>query len=235
MNRLQEKGLYDGLKAGFPIVIGYLPIGMAFGLLARNVGVPFGENCLFSILVFAGASQFMALDLLRAGIATGDIVLATFLLNLRHMVMSASLAARLNNINKKWLPIIAFGITDETFSVASLQEGKLTSAFLLALNGISHGAWIGGTATGYVVGTILPETVQISLGVGLYAMFTAILTPEIKKSMAALTLAALSGFTYIALDALKFFPDGWKLITAIIIGSTAGPFLLKDSCEGDKI
>ena len=81
----------------------------------------------------------------------------------------------------------------------------------------------------------MPETVQISLGVGLYAMFTAILTPEIKKSMAALTLAALSGFTYIALDALKFFPDGWKLITAIIIGSTAGPFLLKDSCEGDKI
>ena len=92
MNKLQEKGLYDGLKAGFPIVIGYFPIGMAFGLLARNVGVPFGENCLFSILVFAGASQFMALDLLRAGIATGDIVLAISFES-ASLVMSASLAA----------------------------------------------------------------------------------------------------------------------------------------------
>lgn len=235
MKEIERNSLYSGFKAGIPIVIGYIPIGMAFGLLARNVGVSFGENCLFSILVFAGASQFMALDLLRAGIATGDIILATFLLNLRHMVMGASLAARLKNVNKKWLPFIAFGITDETFSVASLQGKELSPFFLMALNGVYYAAWIAGTALGYAVGTVLPETVQISLGVGLYAMFTAILIPEIRKSMTALCLAGFSGLVYFILDALEFFPDGWKLITAIIVGSSAGPFLLKDSYEGEKI
>ncbi|MCL6592072.1 MAG: AzlC family ABC transporter permease [Firmicutes bacterium] len=67
-----------GLRAGLPIVFGYFPAAMAFGLLSRITGVSFRDTCLFSLLVFAGASQFMALDLIKAGSAAGDIILATF-------------------------------------------------------------------------------------------------------------------------------------------------------------
>lgn len=229
----EPNSIREGFEAGIPIVIGYFPVAMAFGLLAKTVNISLADTCLFSLVVFAGASQFMALDLIKAGIATGDIVLATFLLNLRHLMMSASLALRLKEVKRRWLLFIAFGITDESFSVASLKPGKLSVPYLLALQGIAYGAWASGTITGYMVGAALPAAVQSSLGIGLYAMFTAILVPEIKKSSNVLLLAVISGIIYVICDYFKFFSSGWSLITAIIVASAAGVFLLKDeSREG---
>lgn len=221
----------EGFVAAIPIVIGYFPVAMAFGLLAKTVHISLLDSCLFSVLVFAGASQFMALDLIKAGIATGDIILATFLLNLRHLMMSASLAVRLKDIKKGWLLFIAFGITDESFSVASLKNGTLSISFLLALQGISYVSWISGTLVGYLVGTTLPLSVQSSLGIGLYAMFTAILIPEIKKSSNVLCLSITSGILYAFIDYFKLLPSGWSLIVSIIIASTVGLFVLKDEAK----
>lgn len=89
-------------------------------------------------MVYAGASQFMALDLVRAGVSAGSIIFATFLLNLRHMMMSASLAVEFQNINKRFLPIVAFGITDETFSVISFNKEKISLPFVLTINILSY-------------------------------------------------------------------------------------------------
>ncbi|WP_425060228.1 hypothetical protein SCACP_09020 [Sporomusa carbonis] len=231
----QESGIKAGFITGIPIVIGYFPVAMAFGLLAKTVNISLLDTCLFSLIVFAGASQFMALDLIKAGIATGDIVLATFLLNLRHLMMSASLAVRFKKINKGWLPFIAFGITDESFSVASLKSGKLSVPFLLALQGIAYCAWVSGTFAGYLVGTALPAAVQNSLGIGLYAMFTAILVPEIKKSSNVLCLAVISGMIYATSDYFQLLPAGWSLIVSIIAASVAGLFVLKDEIEEGQV
>lgn len=225
----------EGLVAGIPIVIGYFPVAMAFGLLAKTVNISLLDSCLFSLIVFAGASQFMALDLIKAGIATVDIVLATFLLNLRHLMMSASLAVRVKEIKKGWLPFLAFGITDESFSVASLRNGKLGTPFLLALQGIGYCAWVSGTFVGYLVGTALPAAIQSSLGIGLYAMFTAILVPEIKKSSNVLCLSVISGIIYAFTDYLKLLPSGWSLIAAIVISSGIGLFVLKDDIKEAQV
>lgn len=216
----------EGLIAGIPLIIGYFPVAMAFGLLAKTVDISLLDSCLFSLLVFAGASQFMALDLIKAGIAMGDIVLATLLLNLRHVMMSAALAVRLPDVKKRWLPWIAFGITDESFAVASVQPGKLTVPFLLALQGFSYLSWVAGTFAGYLLGNALPVSVKSALGVGLYAMFTAILVPEIKKSASILSLALLAGMIYGANHFFTLLPPGWGLIAAIILASLAGLFLL---------
>ncbi|HWR05335.1 AzlC family ABC transporter permease [Sporomusa sp.] len=224
-----------GFVAGIPLVIGYFPVAMAFGLLAKTVNISLLDSCLFSLIVFAGASQFMALDLIKAGIATVDIVLATFLLNLRHLMMSASLAVRLTDVKKSWLPFIAFGITDESFSVASLQQGKLSVPFLLALQGFSYISWVGGTFAGYLLGTALPLSVQSALGVGLYAMFTAILVPEIKKSANILCLALIAGVIYAANSYFQVLPSGWSLIISIIFASLAGLFLLNDEAREGQL
>jgi 4-azaleucine resistance transporter AzlC len=231
-NSLTKK---DGIVASLPIVFGYFPVAMAFGLFARNVNIKFSESASFSIFVFAGASQFMALDLIKAGISTGSIIFATFLLNLRHAMMSASLAMRLENIKKRWLFFIAFGVTDETFSVASLKNGRLSAAFLLVLQGAAYISWVFGTLVGFVVGGILPAALQYSMGIGLYAMFTAILVPEIKKSMDVLFLSALSGGIYWIIDYFNLFPSGYSLIIAIITASVLGLFILKDKVIEEKI
>ncbi|MDA8233654.1 MAG: AzlC family ABC transporter permease [Clostridia bacterium] len=230
-----SKDIKEGFMAGIPIVIGYFPVAMAFGLLARTVNVSLQDTFFFSLLVFAGASQFMAIDLIKAGIAPLDIILATFLLNLRHLMMSASLAVRLEEIKKRWLPFIAFGITDESFSVASMKKGALSFPFLMTLQGIAYLAWLSGTVTGYLIGSVLPVTLQNSLGVGLYAMFMAILMPEIKKSLNVLLLSVFSGAVYISLDFINVLPSGWNLIIAIIVASGIGVMVLKDDPGEERI
>lgn len=220
-----------GLIAAIPIVVGYFPVAMAFGLLSKTVELSLLDSCLFSFIVFAGASQFMALDLIKAGISFWDIILATFLLNLRHFMMSASLAVRLKEIKKGWLPFVAFGITDESFAVASLKEGQLNLSYILTLQTAAYLAWAAGTFTGYLIGTALPEALQNSLGVGLYAMFTAILVPEIKKSNSVLCLSLLAGALYLIIDYCSFFPAGWNLIATILLASSMGVFIFDDKTQ----
>lgn len=222
------KSLKSGIISGFPIIIGYFPVAMAFGLLSKNVGISFRDSCFFSIFVFAGASQFMALDLIKAGVAAGNIIFATFLLNLRHLMMSASLSVKLKEAKKKWLPFIAFGVTDETFSISTLKGEKLDTPFLLALHTASYASWVLGTLTGYLVGTVLPTVVQNSLGIGLYAMFAALLIPEVRKSLNVLYLSLISGAVYVLLALFQIVPDGWILITTIITAAGLGLLLLKD-------
>lgn len=217
-----------GILAGLPIVVGYFPVAMAFGLMARTVDVSFRDSCLFSLLVFAGASQFMALDLIKAGVATGDIILATFLLNLRHLIMSASLTMRLSEIKKAWLPVIAFGVTDETFSVSSLTREKPTAPFLLALHGAAYLAWVLGTMVGYLVGALLPPSIQASFGIGLYAIFAALLVPEFKRSCPVFFVAVISGLLYLLLTHLELVSEGWTLIATILAASAIGAVILRD-------
>lgn len=229
--RATRPGLREGAAAAFPIMIGYLPAAMAFGLLSKTTGVTLWESFLFSVLVFAGASQFMALNLITAGAAAGEIILATLLLNFRHFLMSASLAARLQGEKSRWLPLVAFGVTDETFSVASLRQGEPSVPYLLALEGCSYASWVGGTLLGYLAGAALPPSIRDSMGIALYAMFAAILVPEIRKSVKVGILAGSSGLINAVLSGFKLLPTGWSLITATVAAAAAGAFLFKDDEE----
>ncbi len=231
----KEKTEIDKIKEGFvavlPIVIGYFPIAMAFGLLSKNTDVTFRDTSLLSMMVYAGASQFMALDFIRAGVSTGSIILATFLLNLRHMMMSASLAVEFQDMNKKFLPIVAFGITDETFSVISFNKDKINLAFVLVINILAYSSWVLGTMAGYLVGEILPASLQSSLSIGLYAMFAALLFPEIKKSKNILFLSIISAVVYVILFYSKIFTSGWDIIFGIIISSSIGVVIFRKNEE----
>lgn len=227
-------GLKEGIISGFPLILGYFPVAVSFGLLSKAVDVSFIDTILFSVMVYAGASQFMALDLIKAGAATGNIILATFLLNLRHLMMSASLSVRLKEIKKHWLIFIAFGITDEFFSITSLSNRRLTTPFLVALHGASYCSWVLGTIVGYLVGEVLPMTLQSSLGVGLYATFMALLMPEVKKSLPILFLSIFSGVLYVIIDYFNLLPSSWSLITTIIVASAVGVFVIKDNGEEAK-
>lgn len=216
----------EGFVSALPVVIGYFPIAVAFGLLSKNTGVSFSDTSLFSIVVFAGASQFMALDLILAGVSAGSIILATFLLNLRHLMMTASLSIKLEDIKRPYLPLVAFGITDETFSVLSFKDGKLSLPFVLTVNMLSYFSWVSGSMVGYLVGEILPKSLQSSLSIGLYAMFAALLFPQFKKSKSTLFLAIMTATIYILIYYSKIFTSGWDIIIGIILSSALGVLIL---------
>ncbi|GKX29607.1 autotransporter [Vallitalea longa] len=222
---IKKYGLREGIADAFPIVIGFVPIAMTFGILAKTGEITLVESILFSALVFAGASQFIALNLLIVGAGMGEIIITTLLVNLRHMLMSASIATKLTKEIKKYSPLIAFGITDETFSVASFKEGTLTKGYMLSLEFISYLSWVGGTALGYILGGVLPDIVKASMGIALYAMFVAILIPEVKKSMRALLLACVSGCANAICKYIFNLPDGWSIVIAIVMISFLGVLL----------
>ncbi|HBE76177.1 MAG TPA: autotransporter [Firmicutes bacterium] len=226
-----QAGISQGIKAGFPIFIGYFPMAMAFGLLGKAGGIAFIPTVSFSVLVFAGASQFMALNLLTGGAAAAEIILATFLLNFRHLLMSASLAAHLKERKSRWLPLVAFGVTDETFAVASTLTDKPNAKFLLGLEGIAYSGWVAGTIAGYAVGASLPVSVQASLGITLYAMFAAILVPQFQKSGSIVILALGSGVLHWLIRALKVFSGGWSLIVAMVLTAVLGAIFMKNGDE----
>lgn len=225
------KKVKQGVLASLPIVIGYFPIAMAFGLLSKNTDISFRDTSLLSMMVYAGASQFMALDLIKVGVSTGSIILATFLLNLRHMMMSASLAVEFQDMNKRHLPVVAFGITDETFSVISFNKENINFPFVLTINILSYISWVLGTVAGYLVGQILPASLQSSLSIGLYAMFAALLFPEIKKSRNVLFLSIISSIVYLLLFVSKLFISGWDIIIGIIISSAIGSMVFNPKEE----
>lgn len=224
-NKTSLQQLKEGLIAAIPLYLGYFPTAVAFGLLARNTNISLRDTGLFSMVVYAGASQFMALEMISLGLSNINIIIATFLLNLRHMMMSASLSLEFKDINKKFLPLIAFGITDESFSVLSFNKEKINFPFVLGVNS-AYISWVAGTMIGYLVGQILPEALQSSLGIGLYAMFAGLLFPEIKKSKKILFIGIISVIVYSALYYSKIFSSGWDIILGIILSSLLGVFIL---------
>ncbi len=234
MERHTRKNIQKGAIAALPVILGYFPVAIAFGLLAKNTGLSFRDTGLFSILVYAGASQFMALDLIMGGVSTGGIILATFLLNLRHFMMTASLSVKLKDIEHKFLSFIAYGITDETFSVLSFSEEKLSLPFVLTVNILSNASWVVGSVIGFLVGEILPKSLQSSLGIGLYAMFAALLFPNFKNVRSTILLSIMTALIYIAIYTSKLFSGGWDIIIGIILSSALGVFLIKDDSGVEK-
>lgn len=216
----------EAVKAGIPIFIGYFPAAVAFGILAKNCELVLLESVMFSAVVFAGASQFIALNLLMTGMGPAGIILTTLLVNFRHFLMSASLSKRVGHFAKKDLCLVAFGVTDEVFSVLSFKKGPLSKGYVLTLEMSAYSGWVSGTITGFIMGGFLPQMITSSMGVALYALLLAILLPEIKQSVTACALALLSGLLNTVLIRIDFLPQGWSIIICILVIAFLGSFLL---------
>lgn len=221
---------WNGWRAGIPIAIGYLPIAFAFGLLAKSSGVPAMLAVLLSLFVFAGASQFIAINLLVVGTAIGEIILTTFILNLRHFLMTTSLSTRLEEgISRWWRSLLSFGVTDENYSVASLsQQSPLSKYYLLGLQLISFLAWNVGTWIGLLFGSVVSDNISNSMGIALYAMFIALLVPAMRSSLpitlVALIAIAMHSFLY-WFPATATLSTGWRIVLCALVASALGAYL----------
>lgn len=209
-------GFQDGLSIG----IGYLPVALTFGLLAKSTGLSLGETMLMSFLVYAGASQYMALNLITLGTGPIAIIITTFIVNIRHFLMTASLNEKVEKDHPFKKAIYAFGVTDETFSVAATREGKVTTSYMFGLAIVAYGSWVINSGLGHFVGASLPQVLQESMAIALYAMFIGLLVPSLKKHRKTVFLAGTAAifnsiFTYV------LPPDwsGWAIIGATLFSA----------------
>lgn len=222
---MDTQSIKAAVRAGIPIFIGYFPAAVAFGILAKTCGVTLLETFLFSAVVFAGASQFIALNLLVTGMGPAGIILTTLLVNFRHFLMSTYLSTRIRERGVGWYIPMAFGVTDEVFSVLSFTRGNLTRIFVLALELSAYSGWVSGTLAGFLLGGFMPPVLTQSMGVALYALLLAILMPEVKSSYRSLFLALASGGLNWGLVYLDVLPQGWTIIVCILIVAGMGAVL----------
>jgi 4-azaleucine resistance transporter AzlC len=228
MQRDAAAEIWRGVRAGLPVAVGYVPMAMAFGVLATQTGLTFFQAGGMSLFVYAGASQFASLGLLAGGASALAVVLATLVLNFRHFLMSVALSRRLplrqggHPLYHVLLLLLGFGITDETFVVASLEE-RLTIRYFIGLIATVYLAWLSGTLVGAGFSSLIPPVIARGMGVALYAMFIAILLPGVKKSFVNGMVAVAGGLlAWGASMAVPAIPPGWRIVIAILLASLIG-------------
>ena len=225
-----------GIKQGIPIALGYIPVSFTFGLMAVNGGIPVWIAILISLTNLTSAGQFAGAGLIIAGASLFEITLTTFVINIRYMLMSLSLSQKITRMPLFEKCVMAFGITDETFAVASLEKREVSFAYMMGLITCPYWGWALGTVLGALTTSFLSEKLQSSMGIALYAMFIALFVPASKKSKAALAVVVMA----VSLSSLvKWTPylnkisSGWSIIIATIIASIVGAVLFPK--EEDQI
>ncbi len=219
-----KRTLRQGASAAWPICLGYFPIGLALGVLAQKAGLPWWAVALMSVLVFAGSAQFICVAMLAAGASTPAIVLTTFVVNLRHVLMSSALAVYLQRVNRAFLALYAYGVTDESFAVnlTRFREGGWDRWRALTVNHLANAVWITATICGALVGQFVPQG-ALGIDYALTGMFICLLVFQLQGRLYIVTgllAAALSVAWYLLI------PGDSYIVGASMCAATIG-YLLK--------
>jgi 4-azaleucine resistance transporter AzlC len=214
--------LIGGVKAEIPITLGVLPFGLIYGVLAASAGLPPMLAIASSSIVFAGSAQFIGAQLIGASAPALVIWLTTFIVNLRHLLYSTSLAPQTTHLSRPWRWFLAYLLTDEAYVVTALhyQDEKVPLRH-------KHWFWVGAgltlwvtwqlsTAAGVFFGTQLPS--NWSLDFTLALTFIGMVVPlchERPNLAAALTAGLVAVFTF-------SWPYRLGLMVAAVAGIAAG-------------
>lgn len=222
-----------GFRDGLPILLGYLSVAFAFGMLGTERGLPFWAPTLISLTSFTGTGQFVGVTMLTNGIALLEITITIFIINIRYFLMSLSLSQKLEDDMPLWQRlIVAFGDTDEIFAVSMQQKGLLNFRYMIGLILSAYSGWVFGTLIGSVASSVLPQAIISALGIAIFAMFIAIIIPPAKhaKPIKIVILIAVGMsclFRYVPV--LNQISSGWAVIicgvTASLIGALRYPVL----------
>ncbi|MYL18347.1 branched-chain amino acid ABC transporter permease [Halobacillus litoralis] len=223
-----------GIAAGFPIMLGYLPVALTYGVLAGQSGMSNLELTLMSVLVFAGAAQFLAVGMVAAGTGFIEIITATFVLNFRHFVMGLSFVNRLKTIALRAKLPLTLGLTDETFTVSALYKKEASEPygayFYASLMLTAYVSWVGGSFMGGVLGDVIPAKLSDSMGVALYAMFIGLLIPSVKRN-GRIAIIAVTALLINALCQSVGMNQGWAIVAGTLAGGLSGIWLLEEEGE----
>ncbi len=224
-----------GLAAGLPIGIGYVPVAFTFGFMAVSGGLPVWAAVLISFTNLTSAGQFAGTNLIIAGAGYVEVALTTFIINLRYILMSLALSQKVDAAAPLAERLIwSFGITDETFVVASMEKKTLTSSYMFGLIALPIVGWNVGTLLGGSISQVLPVALQNAMGIGLYAMFVALIIPAARDSIHILfiiLIAVAVNCLLMYIPAFSFISSGFRIILATVAASAVGAWLYPETEE----
>lgn len=219
-----KRWLQKGLAAAWPICLGFLPIGLSLGVLAQKSGLEPWQMALMSLIVFAGGSQFIAVAMIAGGASASAIITTTFMVNLRHLLMSSAMSVYFPGVSKRFLALFAYGVTDESFAVNMdrFKQGGWDRFSALVLNQVTNAVWFFSTVAGAYAGQFIPAG-SFGIDYALTGMFICLLVFQLRGAVFFAT-ALISAFC--AVLAYIWLPGNAYVIVASLIAATAG-FTLK--------
>jgi 4-azaleucine resistance transporter AzlC len=220
----RKRNFWAGLRAEIPLLIGGFPFGLLYGALAISSGLTPAQAQTMSFIVFAGTAQFIAVQLFHEAAPGLVIVLTIAVVNLRHMLYSASLAPYVSSLPMRWKVLLSYLLTDEAYAPTILHyesEGVtpyghwyfLAAGFILWLD------WQVSTALGIFLGSAIPASLPLAFAVPL--TFIAMVVPAL-KTRPAVASALSAGLTALLTASL---PYQLGLIVAAVVGIVVGTYL----------
>lgn len=215
---------WSGVREEVPLLVGVFPFGMIYGALALNAGLGLAASQMMSSIVFAGSAQFITAQLVHDAAPGLVIVLTIAVVNLRHMLYSASLAPYLEKLPIRWKALLAYLLTDEAYAPTALKferEGAspLGHWFLLGAGLALWSTWQVSTGLGIFLGASIPQNWPLDFALPL--TFIALVMPVLRNRPAV--MAALSA-GLVALLAYNL-PFKLGLILAALTGILVGTLL----------
>lgn len=228
LNKQNDDLIYDikiGLKAAIPIALGYIPLGIASGILSQKAGLSIIQIGILSIFVYAGSGQFITSAMLISNSSMLSIVFTTFIVNLRHMLMSSTLAPFFKNCKKRFLLFFSSEITDESFAInlIKFKNGNWSPRQAVILNIVSHITWIVSNMLGGGAGSLFSFNDMI-INFVLTSMFICLLCLQF-KSFIYILCAIISGIIAVYLSLIM--NNNLYVIIATVLAATICYFLEK--------
>jgi len=223
----------DGFVGSLALVPSVFVYGTVFGGLAAQTGLTAAQVLGMSVLVFAGASQFVAVPMLAAGAPAVAIVVTTYVVNMRHYLMAATLAPAFRGYQRRWLALIAHLINDESFAVAVARSRPPDAKVYLGSAAAISGAFIAGVAVGVALGGLVERPERYGLDFAFPAVFLALVAVQLRRR--ADWLVAI-GAAVLAVALALILPGNWHIVVAgLVVSLLAASVLPVDAAdEGDE-
>ncbi|MEE3467331.1 MAG: AzlC family ABC transporter permease [Eubacterium sp.] len=215
-------GFRQGLKDGLPIGLGYLSVSFTFGIMAILAGLYWWEAVLISMLNVTSAGQLAGIQVMLTPGRYVEMLISQLTINVRYSFMSISLSQKVTRgFSGIWRWLFGFMITDEIFAVA-VSKPVVRRKYFAGLMVMPYIGWTGGTLAGALLGDVLPASVMSALGIAIYAMFVAIVVPEMKKRFPVVCVVILAAgfsclFTYV--PGLKEVPAGLAISICAVVAA----------------
>lgn len=225
-----------GMREGIPIFLGYLSVSFGFGILAVKSGLSAITSVIISMTNLTSAGQAAGVAILAAGGTLIEMALTQLVINIRYALMAMSLSQKLDSsFNTARRMVVAFGITDEIFAMASAREGTLSASYMYGLLLIAFLGWTAGTALGAAAGELLPSTIIDAMGIVLYGMFLAIIIPPARKTRSVMIVVLLAAALSTAFKfLLPGLSSGFAMIISAVVAALAGALLFPLRFEEDE-
>jgi 4-azaleucine resistance transporter AzlC len=211
----------EAVKDGLPLILGVLPFGITYGVVASQAGLTWLETLFMSLIVFAGAAQFIGVSMIAVGASPVLVIFTTLLINLRHLLMGVSLIPYLRRYGRKWQAILAFGTVDESYAVVMkrFMEKGANPYYQLSVNLAFYLAWAFFSMVGVSVGHLIENPLAWGLDFAMPATFIAIVVPQLKDRINSL-VALVAGVT--AVLGVLYLPGKWYIILGALVAVLAG-------------